>query len=89
MFFFKKKALSMIFYYFCSSKWIVNSRWVYMKKILKYMRLFAALALLATINSGCFRQDFMFEDGEFDGIEFSDYDFIQNAELDMDDIDRN
>ena len=31
----------------------------------------------------------MFEDGDFDGIEFSDYDLIQNAELDMDDMDRN
>lgn len=31
----------------------------------------------------------MFEDGDFDGIEFSDYDLMQNAELEMDDIDRN
>ena len=31
----------------------------------------------------------MFEDGDFDGIEFSDYDLIQNAELEMDDVDRN
>ena len=39
--------------------------------------------------TGCFRQDYiMFEDGEFDGVEFSDYDMIHNAELDMDDTDR-
>ena len=30
----------------------------------------------------------MFEDGDFDGIEFSDYDLIHNAELEMDDVDR-
>ncbi len=30
----------------------------------------------------------MFEDGDFDGMEFSDYDLIQNAELEMDDVDR-
>ena len=60
-----------------------------MKKLLRYVTLIAALALLTTINSGCFRQDYMFEDGDFDGIEFSDYDLIQNAELDMDDMDRN
>jgi hypothetical protein len=42
------------------------------------------------VTTGCFRQDLvMFEDGDFDGIEFSDYDLIQNAELDMDDVDRN
>lgn len=60
-----------------------------MKKILRNVRLIVALALLTTINSGCFRQDYMFEDGDFDGIEFSDYDLIHNAELDMDDVDRN
>ena len=30
----------------------------------------------------------MFEDGEFDGVEFSDYDVLHNAELDMDDTER-
>jgi len=30
----------------------------------------------------------MFEDGEFDGMEFSDYDLIHNSEMDMDDVDR-
>ena len=30
----------------------------------------------------------MFEDGEFDGIEFSDYDMMHNAEIELDDIDR-
>ncbi len=29
-----------------------------------------------------------FEDGEFDGSSFSDYDLMQNAELEMDDLDR-
>ncbi len=89
MFFFKKDVLSVFFYYFCSSNYNVNSHRVYMKKFLRYVTLIAALALLTTINSGCFRQDYMFEDGDFDGIEFSDYDLIQNAELDMDDMDRN
>ena len=50
----------------------------------------AAIAFFAIIASGCLRQDYlMFEDGDFDGIEFSDYDLIHNAELDMDDVDRN
>ena len=89
MFFFKNEVLGNIFYYFCSSKCIDYNRGVYMKKFLKYVRLLAVLALIMTINSGCFRQDYIFEDGDFDGIEFSDYDFIHNAELDMDDIDRN
>jgi hypothetical protein len=50
----------------------------------------AGLALILLTSTGCFRQDYLiFEDGEFDGIEFSDYDLLQNAELDMDDMDRN
>ena len=51
-----------------------------------------AVVLMAVTltTTGCFRQDYlMFEDGDFDGIEFSDYDLIQNAELEMDDVDRN
>ena len=48
-----------------------------------------ALIMFTLMMTGCFRQDYlMFEDGDFDGIEFSDYDLIQNAELEMDDIDR-
>ncbi len=48
----------------------------------------AAIAVMLMMT-GCFRQDYiMFEDGEFDGVEFSDYDMIHNAELDMDDTDR-
>ena len=59
-----------------------------MKKVLKYLLMSAAVALIALVSTGCFRQDYlMFEDGDFDGIEFSDYDLIQNAELEMDDID--
>ena len=46
--------------------------------------------MLAILSTGCLRQDqLMFEDGEFDGMEFSDYDLIHNAELEMDDVDRN
>lgn len=59
----------------------------------RYYRYFAVL-VLATVSlmmlTGCLRQDYMmFEDGEFDGVEFSDYDLMHNAEIDMDDIDRN
>ena len=59
----------------------------------RYYRYFAVL-VLATVFSimltGCLRQDYMmFEDGEFDGVEFLDYDLMHNAEIDMDDIDRN
>ena len=47
-------------------------------------------AVFSLIMTGCLRQDYLiFEDGEFDGIEFSDYDLMHNAELDMDDTDRN
>ena len=61
-----------------------------MKKISKYIVICAVLACCMLATTGCFRQDLvMFEDGDFDGIEFSDYDLIQNAELDMDDVDRN
>lgn len=61
-----------------------------MRKILKFGMMIAAIVIFAIIASGCLRQDYlMFEDGDFDGIEFSDYDLIHNAELDMDDVDRN
>lgn len=61
-----------------------------MKKLCKYLVLVVALVVVTLLSTSCFRQDYlMFEDGDFDGIEFSDYDLIQNAELDMDDIDRN
>lgn len=61
-----------------------------MKKILRYMASMAVVILFCVMSSGCLRQDYiMFEDGDFDGIEFSDYDLLQNAELDMDDVDRN
>lgn len=46
-------------------------------------------AMFTLMATGCLRQDYlMFEDGEFDGMEFSDYDLMHNAELDMDDVDR-
>ena len=61
-----------------------------MRKVVKYVVAIAAVAIITLISTGCMRQDYMmFEDGEFDGVEFSDYDFMQNAELEMDDIDRN
>ncbi len=61
-----------------------------MKRFIKYLVLLAAVTVLTMLSTGCFRQDYlMFEDGDFDGIEFSDYDLIHNAELDMDDTDRN
>ncbi|MBR7011642.1 MAG: hypothetical protein IKI10_01985 [Muribaculaceae bacterium] len=60
-----------------------------MKRRNKLMVLSVALIMFTLMMTGCFRQDYlMFEDGDFDGIEFSDYDLIQNAELEMDDIDR-
>ena len=61
-----------------------------MKRITKIVILAVAFIVITLVTTSCFRQDYMmFEDGDFDGIEFSDYDLIQNAELDMDDIDRN
>ena len=48
----------------------------------------AIITGIALTNSGCFRQDYlMFEDGDFDGVEFSDYDLMHNAELEQDDVD--
>ena len=62
----------------------------YMKKVVKYVTMVAALVVVTIVSTGCFRQDYVFyEDGEFDGVEFSDYDLMHNAELEMDDTDRN
>ena len=48
-----------------------------------------AIVVIALVSTGCLRQDYVFfEDGDFDGVEFSDYDLMQNAELEMDDVDR-
>lgn len=61
----------------------------FMKRILKYVLIIAVFAITSLATTGCFRQDLlMFEDGEFDGVEFSDYDVLHNAELDMDDTER-
>ena len=61
-----------------------------MKKMIKRLVLLTAVALLTLVSTGCLRQNYlMFEDGDFDGVEFSDYDLMQNAELEMDDVDRN
>ena len=60
----------------------------YMRRVIKYLVLLAAVLTVAVVSSGCIRQDLlMFEDGDFDGMEFSDYDVMHNAELEMDDID--
>jgi len=60
-----------------------------MRKMLKYLVVIALAAVSMTMSTGCNRQNYlMFEDGDFDGIEFSDYDLMHNAELDMDDTDR-
>ena len=61
-----------------------------MKRLFKYLMLIAVAAVFTVMSTGCFRQDYVFyEDGEFDGADFSDYDLLQNAELEMDDTDRN
>ncbi len=61
-----------------------------MRKVKKTIVLIAVITLYLLTATSCFRQDYlMFEDGEFDGIEFSDYDLMHNAELEMDDIDHN
>lgn len=61
-----------------------------MRRIFKYLVMIAVVAAFAVLSTGCLRQNYlMFEDGEFDGIEFSDYDLMNNAELEQDDIDRN
>ena len=60
-----------------------------MRKFLKYLVVATAVVVIALVSTGCLRQDYVFfEDGDFDGVEFSDYDLMQNAELDMDDADR-
>lgn len=60
-----------------------------MKRVFKIVLIIAVVALFQLTASSCFRQDYlMFEDGDFDGVEFSDYDLIHNAELEMDDTDR-
>lgn len=60
-----------------------------MKRYYKYFAALVLAAIISTVMTGCMRQDYMmFEDGEFDGVEFSDYDLMHNAEIDMDDTDR-
>jgi len=57
---------------------------------MKYLLILAVIAVIAVLSSSCLRQDLiMYEDGDFDGIEFSDYDLMNNAEIEMDDLDRN
>ena len=60
-----------------------------MRKMFKYLVALALLAVVTITTTGCLRQNYlMFEDGDFDGVEFTDYDLMQNAELEMDDTDR-
>ena len=57
---------------------------------MKYLLILAVIAVITVLSSSCLRQDLiMYEDGDFDGIEFSDYDLMNNAEIEMDDLDRN
>ena len=61
-----------------------------MKRVYTFLVMFVVATVFSLMMTGCIRQDYLiFEDGEFDGIEFSDYDLMHNAELDMDDTDRN
>lgn len=61
-----------------------------MRKIIKCIVAIVALTATTLLSTGCLRQNYvMYEDGDFDGMEFSDYDLMQNAELEMDDVDRN
>lgn len=60
-----------------------------MRKFVKRIVMLGAVIVMTVISSSCLRQNYlMFEDGDFDGMEFSDYDLMQNAELEMDDTDR-
>ena len=60
-----------------------------MRKFVKRIVMLGAVIVMTEISSSCLRQNYlMFEDGDFDGMEFSDYDLMQNAELEMDDTDR-
>ena len=60
-----------------------------MRKFVKRIVMLTAVIVMTVISSSCLRQNYlMFEDGDFDGMEFSDYDLMQNAELEMDDTDR-
>ena len=60
-----------------------------MKKFAKCILIVAFTITTALPLSSCFRQDMvMYEDGEFDGADFSDYDLMLNAEIEMDDINR-
>lgn len=63
-----------------------------MKRFAKFLISIIFIAGMATVASSCMRQDyFMFEDGDFDGADFmdmEDYNNLHNAEIDMDDTDR-
>lgn len=88
---FSKKHSSLFdFLLFLPMKYSMTSQYiVYMRKLIKSLVALAAVTVLTLMSTGCLRQDYlMFEDGDFDGVEFSDYDLMQNAELDMDDADR-
>ena len=60
-----------------------------MRRFVKYLLMALAVLVVSVVSTGCIRQNYMmFEDGEFDGMEFTDYDLMNNAELEMDDVDR-
>jgi len=60
-----------------------------MRRLTKWILIVAVAAGGMLATTSCLRQNYlMFEDGDFDGMEFSDYDQLQNAELEIDDLDR-
>jgi len=61
-----------------------------MKRLFKYLMLITVAAAFTVTCTGCLQRAYLFyDDDDFEGVHFSDYDLIQNAELEMDDIDRN
>lgn len=87
MFFFQNQAVRIQFFLLLHIILIIANN--DMRKIAKYLVALAAGMVFMVMSTGCLRQDYlMFEDGDFDGVEFSDYDLMHNAELDMDDADR-
>ena len=50
---------------------ILNIASEYMKNVVKYVIVAAALVVVTVVSTGCFRQDYViYEEGEFEGEEF-------------------
>jgi len=59
-----------------------------MKKIMKCAMTALVIAGFTLMCSSCLNQDLLLlDDGDFDGREFSDYDLMNNSEIELDDID--